>query len=55
MPTATSAESALSVAMHTIGEDTLSQVRAKVRRGEKIAGVVPCDLEDDEGTVLENV
>jgi hypothetical protein len=55
MPTATSAGSALMVALHTAGEDTLSQVRAKVRRGDEIAGVVPCDLEDNEGTVLENV
>jgi hypothetical protein len=30
-------------------------VRAKVRRCDEIAGVVPCDLEDHEGTVLENV
>ena len=55
MPTATSAKSALRVALQTAGEDTLSQVRAKVRRGDEIAGVVPCDLEDKEGTVLENV
>jgi hypothetical protein len=55
MPTATSAGSALRVIMQTAEEDTLSQVRAKVRRGEEIAGVVPCDLEDDEDTVLENV
>ena len=55
MPTTTSAGSMLRVILQTAGEDTLSQVRAKVRRGDEIAGVVPCDLEDKEGTVLENV
>lgn len=55
MPTATSAGSVLMVALRTAEEDTLSQVRAKVRRGDEIAGVVFCDLEDNEGTVLKNV
>jgi hypothetical protein len=56
MPTTTSAEFALRVvALRTAREDILTELHAKVRHGKEIASVVPCDLEDNEGTVFENV